>query len=321
MNSNDYKVLIKEYEKLNIERPDMYPLSFGEYIDGMKGNSIWENCLNAPREKQIKIILLWMRQGRPLMKYYSAFIANDMELLNNALFETAHLMQISNVSGTGADHGFYGMNITPNLLAANMMERIKLVLPEENGLGNDSFSGTHIANLLMAIIYNNPEFKEKASLLSEKELNKKIPEYLKCWIKCMRAILMKECEQFNEQLEAFCKNYMKCKEFGMNNFNRRFCVEAHGMYNLAIWAYDGELKKSITMPQASNFCQDLAIFQKEKNFSAGEIVHIYPDSMNLCNQLMYCEPPKMFLKGEGKKRVIDVDRFVQDIANKIDLMR
>ena len=162
MDKNDYKVLITEYEKLNIERPDMYPLSFDEYVAGLKDSFSKTNYLNAPKEKQIKVTLLWMRAGCPLMKYYNVFKTQDIELLNNALYETAHLMQISNISGTGTDHGFYGMNITPNLLAANMMERIKLVLPKENGLGNYSFSGTHIANLLMAVIYEDFEIKEKA---------------------------------------------------------------------------------------------------------------------------------------------------------------
>ncbi len=85
-----------------------------------------------------------------------------------SLFETAHIMQISNISATGTAHGFYGMNITPNLLAANMMERIRVILPKENGLGSYSFSGTHIANLLMSIIYKDFEFKEKALALSGK---------------------------------------------------------------------------------------------------------------------------------------------------------
>lgn len=51
-----------------------------------------------------------------------------------AAYETAHLEQIGNISDTGTDHGFYGMRITPNLMAANMFDRLKLVLPEENGL-------------------------------------------------------------------------------------------------------------------------------------------------------------------------------------------
>ncbi len=318
VNKDDYKVLIAEYEKLNVERADMYPLSFDEYVDGLKNAFSKPNYQNASKEKQIKVALFCMRIGCPLMKYYNAFKLKDMELLNNSLFETAHIMQISNISDTGTDHGFHGMNITPNLLAANMMERIKLILPKENGLGSYSFSGTNIANLLMSIIYKDFEFKEKALALSEKELNKKVPEYIKCWIKCMRAIVLKDCEQFNEQLVAFCKAYLKCKEFDMNSFNRRFSVEAHGIYNLAIWAYDGELKKHIDIPQVSNFCQELALFQEKNNFSSGEIVHIYPESMDICNKIMRCEPPKMFLKGEGKKRVIDVDRFLQDIVEKID---
>ena len=174
MDNDDYKTLIAEYEKLNAERPDMYPLSFDEYTERLKNSFLNPNYLSAPKEKQVKVALLWMKDGRSLMKYYNAFKMKDMELLNNALFETAHLMQISNISATGTDHGFYGMSITPNLLAANMMERIKLVLPKENGLGKWSFSGTHIANLLMAILYKDFEFKGQALELSEKELNRNI---------------------------------------------------------------------------------------------------------------------------------------------------
>ena len=317
MDDNDYKALLAEYEKLNMDRPDMYPLTFEEYTDGLVSSFSNPKYMDAPIEKQVKLALLFMNQGRPLMKYYNAFKAQDMVLLNNALFETAHLMQISNILATGTDHGFYGMNITPNLLAANMMEQVRLVLPEENGLGNYSFSGTHIANLLMAVMYKDFEYKEEALAQSEKELSKEIPEYLKCWIKCMREILLKDFVQFNEQLPAFCKAYMKCKEFGMNGFSRRFCVEAHGLYNLAIWAYDGELREHIAMPQVSNFCQELALYQEEIGYSAGRIVHVYPESMDICNRLMYCEPPRMFLTNEGKMRKIDVERFAQDIAGKI----
>jgi len=314
MDDNDYKALLAEYEKLNMDRPDMYPLTFEEYTDGLVSSFSNPKYMDAPIEKQVKLALLFMNQGRPLMKYYNAFKAQDMVLLNNALFETAHLMQISNILATGTDHGFYGMKITPNLLAANMMERVKLVLPEENGLGNYSFIGTHIANLLMAVMYKDFEYKEETLAQSEKELSKKKPEYIKCWIKCMQAILLKDCEQFNEQLPAFCKTYMKCKEFGMNGFNRRFCVEAHGIYNLAIWAYDGELKEHIAVPQVSNFCQELTLYQEEIGYSAGSIVHVYPESMDICNRLMHCNPPQMFLKGEGKKKVIDVDRFAGDLV-------
>ena len=317
MDNKDYKTLIKEYEKLNAKKPDIYPLSFDEYVEGLQKSFSNETYLNAPEDKKIKAALLWMSDGSPLMKYYNAFKLHDMEFLNNVLFETAQLMQISNISSPGADHGYYGMRITPNLLAANMMERIKLVLPEENGLGRYSFSGTHIANLLMAIIYDNGDFKEEALALSEKELNKKIPEYIKSWIKCMRAILMKDCGEINEQLALFCKNYMSCKEFGMNGFNKRFCIEAHAMYNLAVWAYGRELRENIMMPQAENFCQELAIYQEHQDFKAGEIVHLYPENLQLCNRIMLCTPPKMNLKGEGKKREIDVDRFAQDIIEMI----
>lgn len=99
----------------------------------------------------------------------------------------------------------------------------------------------------------------------------------------------------------------------MNGFTKRFCVEAHGLYNLAIWAYNGELRDKIDIPNVANFCEELAIFQKKKKYKHGQIVYKYPENMEICNKIMNCEPPKMYLKGEGKKQVIDVERFVDDV--------
>ena len=321
MDNKDYEILIEEYEKLNEERADIYPLTFDEYVDGLRQSFSKPNFISAPIEKQIKVALRWISEGRPLMKYYNAFKERDMKALNNSLYETAHLKQICNTAGTGSDHGFYGMKITPELLAANMMERVKILLPKENGLGSYNFSGTHIANLLMCIIHKDFEYKEEALDLAEKELEKKIPEYVKRWIKCMRAIVIKDCDMFNEQIIAFCKSYMKCKEFGMNGFNKRFCVEAHGLYNLAIWAYDGELKENINVPDIANFCQELAQYQKDNNYGAGEIMYVYPEKLDVCNRIMNCEPPRMYLKDAGKKKVLDVDRFEQEVVSSLSTFR
>lgn len=298
---------------MNLEHPNKYPLTFEEGLKILKQSFSKENYLKASKESQIKITLLLMKNSYPLMKYYNAFKLNNMELLNNSLYETGQLMQISNITSPGTDHGYYGMNITPNLLAANMMERIKLLLPEENGLSTGKSAGAQIANLLMAIIYDNLEFKEKALVLSEKELVKKIPEYVKCWIECMRAILLKDCIRFNEQLDLFCKKYIHCKEYGINNFNKGFCIEAHGLYNLAMWAYNGELRNNIAIPQVSNFSKSLAEFQRKNNFSVGKIVNRYPKEMDICNKLLFCNPPKMFLKAYGKEKIIDVERYTKEI--------
>lgn len=85
------------------------------------------------------------------MKYYNAFKTHDMEMLNDILYETAHLLQMCNISSTGTDHSYYGLRITPNLLAANMMDRVKLLLPEDNGVSTSSYIGVAIANLLMEL--------------------------------------------------------------------------------------------------------------------------------------------------------------------------
>ncbi len=241
-----------------------------------------------------------------------------MKLLNDSLYETAHLLQIGNIHSPGTDHGYLGMRITPDMLAANMFDRIKLIIPESNGISNYSFPGSHVANLLMAIIYESDELKEKSLVLAEKGLNKKIPNYIKSWIRCMRAILLKDCNQINEQLMEFCKNFTRCNDYGANGFNKRFCIEAHGMYNLALWAYNGELRKDIAMPTAFNFCQDLAIYQAEHDYMPGEVYYTYPKEYDIYNKLMRCEPPILRLKGEGKKRILDVNRFADDVINNLD---
>lgn len=317
MEKKDYENLIKEYEKLNKQRSDMYPLNFEDEIENLLILFSKEAFIQASSDKKLKVILVHMNDGNPLMKYYIAFKNHDMEALNNALYEATQLLQISNVSDPGADQGFFGMNITPNLLAANVMDRIKLVLPEENGFGKYSYDGTHIANLLMAIIYDNRDFRTEALALSEKVLSKKNTEFMKLYILCMRFILQKNCGTFNEQLENFCQGYMKRKDYGMNAFNKGFCIEAHAMYNLALYAFHGELRDHIKMPKATNFCQELAVYQKENDYTPGKVTYIYPQELDVCNKLMNCEPPMMNLVQEGKSNYIDVNRFLYDITSKL----
>lgn len=317
MTNKDYETVVKEYEKLNMDRPDMYPLSFEEQIHRLNNLFSKENFIQAPEDKQIAIAIKWLGDGDALMKYYNALKQGDMELLNDVLYETAHILQIGNITSPGCDHGYYGMRITPNLLAAHMMHRIPLLLPKENGLSSGAYIGSHIANILMAIMYENETLRDSALSLSEKQLGKKNPKYCELYIKCMRAILQKNPTEFNEEIESFCAAFMKAKEFGLNGFNKRFCIEAHAMYNLAIWAFNGEMKDEIKMPNASNFCQELALWQKEHDYIQGKTVHIYPLQLDLYNRLMKCEPPRMYLRQDGKNRFIDTDGFLKNVIERM----
>ena len=195
------------------------------------------------------------------------------------------------------------------------MDRVKLLLSEENGLGTYSYVGTSIANLLMGILYENEELKADALKIAEKELNKKNPTYCKLHIECMKAILQCDYEAFNEKINLFCKAYMSVREFGFNSFHKRFCIEAHGMYNLAKFAFEGALSNKIVLPTAENFCQELARWQEEHDRCAGKVHYIYPEKLEFYNRLMNSTPVQMHLIKKGRKNYIDTDRYLKDIIS------
>mgnify|MGYP003554346672 CR=1 FL=1 len=70
---------------INTDRPYMYPLSFNEYTERLDNSFSKPNYQDASKAKQIKVALLWMRDGGEIMKYYNA--------------NKQHIF-------TGTDHGF-----------------------------------------------------------------------------------------------------------------------------------------------------------------------------------------------------------------------
>jgi hypothetical protein len=316
----EYKVLINEYEKLNTSRSDIYILSFEEQVSRLEKLFAMDKFVSAPRDKQIAVGLKWIKDGDSLMKYYCAFKSRDMNYLNDVLFETAHFLQMGDITSPGCDHGYHGMRITPNLLAANMMDRIKLLLPQELGISTYSFVGASIANILMAIMYDNRELKKDAEVIATKELKKKNPTYCQLHVECMLAILNQDYETFNYKINDYCNSYLKAKDFEFNAFNRRFCIEAHGMYNLARYAFDSVMKDKIAMPVAGNFCQELAMWQNEHGNAVGKTHHIYPESLDFYNRLVKAKPGQMYLIKEGKNLYIDTNKYLKDIINKNDLV-
>lgn len=320
MRDKYYDILFCEYEKLNADRPDVYKMSFDEVIMRLKKLFSKADFSDAPSEKKIATAINWLHDGDALMKYYNAFKTHDMEMLNGILYETAHLLQMCNISSIGTDHSYYGLRITPNLLAANMMDRVKLLLPEDNGVSTSSYIGVAIANLLMGIIYDSPKLKEDSLKLCEKQLDKKIAKYYRLYIECMIAVLKCDYDEFNNKINLFCKAYTGAREYDMNGFNRRFCIEAHGMYNLAKYAYNGAMKEKIALPAADNFCQDLAVWQEEHDCRHGKIYYNYPEELDFYNRLMKCQPVTMHLIKNGRSRCIDTGRYLKELIENNELV-
>lgn len=83
MLENDYKKLIKAYEKLNESRPDIYITSYDTQILRLEKLIHDARYIEASKKKQLKLCLTILEDDRPLMKYYKAFCDNDMEFLND----------------------------------------------------------------------------------------------------------------------------------------------------------------------------------------------------------------------------------------------
>ena len=198
-----------------------------------------------------------------------------------------------------------------------MPERIKLILPQENGPAHNNVSGTVIVNLFMGIWYQDDSLRDEALAEAEKKLGQKITVFEKAYISCLKDITLKDTVALETDLDELCKAHAKRKDYGMDNFKKGFCIEAHAIFNLLHWAYDGELEGKIGMPDQKNFCQDLALWQKEHGYRHGEKVTEYPDDIDLFNKLLCCEPPKMCLVTKGKERMLDVGKYSRDIADEL----
>ena len=317
MKDKDYQRLIEEYEKLNLQRSDMYPLSIEETFD-IRHREIELVCSkDSEFAHKVRALLLMASDGNPLLKLYLAFKKRDMEYLNDVLYENAQMAQITNVASPGTDHTYYSYNIMPELLAANMPDRIKLILPEENGLASGSVSGTPIINTFMGIWYQNTDLIDAGLEQAEKKLGQKISGFERAYLSCFKDIALKDTATLETDLNELCKAHAKRKDFGMTAFTRGFCIEAHAIYNMIYWVYGGELKDSVNMPDQKNFCQELAVWQKDHDYKHGKVVTKYPDDLDVFNKMLYCDPPRMYLINKGKERFIDVDRFAGEVASRI----
>lgn len=319
MENKDYKSIIRDYEKLHSQDPETYKLSFDDEIARLQGyfKDYMPDLIKESRE--IEVALLWLAKARnAYVKYYQAFKSRDMEYLNDVLFETAHAMQMGGILSAGCDHGFFAFNFTPNLLAANMFDRIKYLLPEEHGISKNSDPASScVAYMLMSLMSDRQELKDEAKRIAEKRLKVNNSLHDQSYIECMLAILNHDYESFNWSIQNLCYAGKCAKWYGITAIDKKFCIDAHGLYNLACWAYGGEMRDKILLPDSSNFCQDLAIWQKEHNFITGKQVHIFPEDLDFYNRLMKAKPVKMPLcKSEySNKLFFEPYQYLQGIIN------
>ena len=321
MNDKDYKKLVKDYEKLHSTRPDLYILDYKDGFLSRNEKVKNEKFLQRSEEEKIRTLLAWLglNSGYYKFKYYEAFKNRDMAMLDNALYETAIIEHLDCVTDPGYDHAFFAFRVIPQILAANIPERIEKLIPLENGPANNGYSaGPCIVNLLMAIWCENEELRGIAMEQAEKFLNRKITLLEKGFIDSYLGFLKKNPQMINEGLVELCQGGKKNRDSTEDAFTRGFCVEAHGMYNLAHWAYNGELEKDIVMPDEPNFCQDLANYQMDRGYKHGDLYSEYPENLEIYNTILKANPPVMHLTPPVRKKSnLDAKRFETELIEEI----
>lgn len=314
MNEKDCRKLIKEYEKA-AEKKDFPLYSFAdlaEYRLKIKRAFPPEND-----EQKYKACLGEIGRHEAETCLYAAFRNRDMEMLNNALYVSAHVKQISNIRNPGIDHGYYGMNIIPDILAANIPDRISLLLKKEYGLSGASKTGPVLADLFMAVWFEDEELKSAALEKARKKLSQKITEYERGFIRCYAAILQNDTDGINDGLRELCRGIRTSGIPGKDFLSKGFCIEAHAVYNLSHQAFGGQLRDGIRIPDEPNFCQDLAVYQKNHGFMPGKVFNVYPPELDEYNKVLHCMPPAMHLRQEGRQRYLDTERFMNDVLKEL----
>ena len=310
----DYQNLKKEYEKLSA-KSGFYPASFGDYTDFLAKQMSEDGDFPTDERDRFVREILWSRFLRFFeLGCYEAFSAFDMKTLDNCLYESAHLMELSNMLSPGMDHAYYAFNVLPNLLAANMTDRIGKVIPEDFGPAFGKHITSVIINLIYAIVYKDEKLSAAAVDAAREKLTRKITEYERGIIGCLLAILDKDPDGVTNELNRVCAGWLRNKEIGSNPFNRGFCVYAHALYNLACTAYDGEMRYMTDIPDQPNFCSDLALYQQGRDFRHGRVQHVFPPELDDFNLIMHFEPPRMHLTGKGRMCFIDTNRFRDEVA-------
>ena len=317
MEQKHVKKMLQAYVELGKERADIsYPQTFEEHEEELK-EVYYKFLTKYPLDEAIEFLLTDLTHDEGF-RIYVAFSKYDMEFLNDALYENAHLYQVGNILQSGADHTFYSYNIMPELLAANMIDRIPQILPKEHGMCNSNVVGTAVVDLFMAIWYQDEEFKKTAIEVAEKKLNTKLAQYDRAYVLYLKALLEKDVEEASLQLEEMCAGHKKSRMFGTNSFNKAFAVGVHGMYNLSQHVYDGEFRGKVRMPKADNFCQDLALWQQENGYKPGRVIHTYSEPIEFINAIMSIEPPVMQLfKRTAKESRLNCELYAEEVVSRV----
>lgn len=283
MNNKDIQKLLSAYEE---EYPDY--LTAEGYLEEY---TYWNYRPEADLDSQISSICYNMyfdSAGR--LGIYQAFQTGDMALLNDALYQYAcekhlHGTDDSYDHSSCCCHGgalYY-------VMAANLWERIPLLMPKALGMARIGMPVT--ANLFLALWYQEPAVIEQARKWAIEALNRKDTLYHRASDSYLLALLDGRLDDASRHLKEVCDGVKRLNKSTVDKFEKAFCVEAHGLYNLAVHLGI----KGVEMPTATNFSEEFAAWQLENGSKPGKLFLEYPAPLELVNTVYSVTLPEVKL--------------------------
>ncbi len=255
---------------------------------------------------------------------YKAFQAADMVLLNDALYQCACEEHLYLVVSTGTDHAHccaYG-NVLYAVMAANLWDRVELLLPQSLGMSkNDYRSAVVTANLFLALWYKDPTVIEQSRLEAIAKLDTKMTQYERSSILYLLSLLDDKPDDASQHLIDLCEGVKRLDKLTADKFEKAFCIEAHGLFNLAVHlGIEG-----VEMPNTTNFSKELAAWQVENGSRPGKLFFDYPAPLKLINTVLVVTPPEIKLyhpypddpTSLKNRRDIDTDTFRDEVIDSV----
>ncbi|WMY75603.1 hypothetical protein RHD99_06555 [Buttiauxella selenatireducens] len=312
----------REYEK-EAEKNALIWMSTKDYLaECLDIHEHHHNECSLQEQVSSWLFMLRMKRVPDILGYKTAILSNNMEVLHSALLQSAMIKHVTLGVDSGCDHC---MNIwvTLDILAAGMFTRVPLLLPEKLGMSDNGHPVTiTITNLVMALWYKRTDFEVDARKKAEALLaTKQAPGDLLI-IRYLIALLDGNVADAGIQLDLYCKNVPRVREFGVTKLNKMFWPHAHGLYNLAVAVWGSEKASAIPKPESDCFFNDLSEWQIKHNYRHGQLFFEYPMPIDIINTIISATPPECTLhqpylnkdKKYKEKRYLHAEHFEQQMT-------
>jgi|GEM_PF-6107598 len=228
----------------------------------------------------------------------------DVGRIKNVVFQQERLSSVYNATvGGGGDHCSFYFDIM-KAFSVNDFKRMNVLMPLECGISRIGYWVNKMCtNLLMAIYYESPEHIEFCREQCEAAAKRKETLYFKAQLNCLIAIFKQDVQAFNEHLANVLKGLGRVQALGVGPMDRVLNLEAHGLYNLARWKFEGEKKAQLIMPQHRAFWPELVESLGEPDEEI-EPYYTYENELAFFNRLLSDETP-IRVKGTLMRKSVD----------------